>query len=84
MTRDEYRTVLRILEDNLGPESLAVVLGILHQHKPREGRLTRAPHGECQICDNLRSEGESFAPPHEASPNCKSGGYNHCSCDTCF
>lgn len=23
-------------------------------------------------------------PPHFASPRCESGGYTHCSCDTCF
>jgi hypothetical protein len=27
---------------------------------------------------------ETFRPPHYASPFCKSGGHNHCSCDACF
>jgi hypothetical protein len=25
-----------------------------------------------------------FAPRHEAMKTCKSGKYNHCTCDTCF
>lgn len=25
-----------------------------------------------------------FAPRHKASDKCKSGKYNHCSCDICF
>jgi len=25
-----------------------------------------------------------FAPRHKASTGCKSGGHNHCTCDTCF
>jgi hypothetical protein len=27
---------------------------------------------------------EIFAPRHQALATCKSGKYNHCSCDTCF
>lgn len=27
---------------------------------------------------------EIFAPAHKASTRCKSGKYNHCTCDTCF
>lgn len=26
----------------------------------------------------------SFAPPHTAMSSCRSGGRNHCTCDTCF
>ena len=25
-----------------------------------------------------------FCPNHKASARCESGGYNHCTCDTCF
>lgn len=25
-----------------------------------------------------------FAPRHKASSRCRSGGYHHCTCDTCF
>jgi len=25
-----------------------------------------------------------FAPHHKASTRCRSGGYDHCTCDTCF
>ena len=27
---------------------------------------------------------EVTAPRHKASRNCESGGYSHCSCDSCF
>lgn len=35
----------------------------------------------CHECNLWRPKG---GPPHNASPRCKSGGYSHCSCDTCF
>ena len=55
------------------------------QQKPaRKWRQSRATEGECKYCDELRERGETFAPPHDASLNCQSGGHNHCSCGTCF
>ena len=47
-----------------------------HRHK--------APPGECAYCDAERASGNSFHPPHDARPDCRSGRHNHCSCDTCF
>lgn len=47
-------------------------------------RRGRAPEGECRYCDEARAFNENFHPPHDASPNCESGGHNHCTCDTCF
>jgi hypothetical protein len=44
-------------------------------------RLHRLPKGECKTCDE---HGDGMMPGHHASPRCESGGYNHCSCDTCF
>lgn len=82
MTSDEYRTVHRILKENLGPESLAVVLGILNQHKPK--RHHKVGFGNCATCDHERAADNDFHPPHDASPNCESGHRNHCSCDICF
>lgn len=26
----------------------------------------------------------AFGPSHKAMKRCRSGGYNHCTCDTCF
>lgn len=46
--------------------------------------LHKAPPGECTYCDRERSYNNNFHPSHNASPNCRSGGHNHCSCDTCF
>ena len=40
--------------------------------------LERAACGECARID------DGFGPSHDASPRCKSGGYDHCTCDTCF
>ena len=47
-------------------------------------RKHKAPEGECEYCDEERSQGSDFHPPHDASPNCESGKRAHCSCDTCF
>lgn len=52
-----------------------------------EGRFTRrqkAPEGLCTTCDNERRVKSDFHPPHDASPECSSGGRPHCSCDVCF
>lgn len=35
----------------------------------------------CKLC--IANAGQMY-PPHFASTRCESGGYNHCSCDTCF
>lgn len=45
-------------------------------------RCIRRPAGECAGCDANRASG--YGPPHDASPNCESGGRSHCSCDVCF
>lgn len=47
-------------------------------------RRHKARPGECTYCDAERLRHNSFHPPHDASPRCESGKYNHCSCDTCF
>jgi len=35
-------------------------------------------------CSYCEAEKTDFHPSHDASPNCQSGGRNHCSCDVCF
>lgn len=47
-------------------------------------RRHKAAPGECAYCDREREQGNTFHPSHEASPHCRSGRHNHCSCDTCF
>jgi len=52
-------------------------------------RRLKAPPGESQSCDRERDHEEltghaPFHPPHDPSPNCKSGSRPHCSCDECF
>ena len=37
----------------------------------------------CSTCEQIKAEG-GFGPRHNASRRCESGGYNHCTCDTCF
>lgn len=39
---------------------------------------------DCVTCERERAAGNSFHPPHDASPICHSGGKSHCSCGTCF
>lgn len=36
----------------------------------------------CKYCQSHTAD--SMAPRHFASPNCKSGGHAHCSCDSCY
>lgn len=37
---------------------------------------------ECSMCmDNMD---DSMLPSHYASSRCRSNGYNHCTCDTCY
>lgn len=45
-------------------------------------RQIKLPPGECPSCD--RDRASMFHPPHDASPNCRSGKHSHCSCDVCF
>ena len=45
--------------------------------------------GTCQTCDKMREKISDngdipFEPHHRASPNCESGGRDHCTCDICF
>lgn len=45
-------------------------------------RTEAAPIGDhCSVCEKYAGQ---FAPAHDASPRCQSGGHNHCSCDVCF
>lgn len=47
-------------------------------------RCHKLEPGECNYCDRERQDGNTLHPPHDASPDCKSGKRPHCSCDTCF
>lgn len=52
-------------------------------------RRSKAEPGTCPTCDREREHEKEtghapFHPPHDPSPNCKSGGHSHCSCGTCF
>jgi hypothetical protein len=38
----------------------------------------------CKTCDRAEAEGDRMKPPHDASSNCESGKYDHCTCDTCY
>ena len=38
----------------------------------------------CGFCRIEREQGNTFFPPHNASPRCESGGRNHCTCAMCF
>lgn len=35
----------------------------------------------CAYCQKYKGQ---MHPDHFASPYCKSGGHNHCTCDACF
>jgi hypothetical protein len=37
----------------------------------------------CSTCEDVKKS-NGFGPSHDASPRCRSGFYEHCSCDTCF
>lgn len=39
---------------------------------------------KCSFCVEQENKGNTFFPPHQASENCESGKYDHCTCDTCF
>lgn len=38
----------------------------------------------CRTCIVAEARGDKYGPRHNASSRCRSGGYNHCTCDTCF
>lgn len=38
----------------------------------------------CAFCDREKELGNTFFPAHFASDRCRSNGYAHCTCDTCF
>ena len=40
--------------------------------------------GDCKTCETEREKGNSFFPPHDASPRCESGKRPHCTCNVCF
>lgn len=46
--------------------------------------IKQMPKGECSYCDLEYDKPTWVFPPHTASPNCRSGNHNHCTCDTCF
>ena len=37
---------------------------------------------DCAYCQAHKDD--SMMPPHQASSNCESGRYDHCTCDTCY
>lgn len=57
----------------------ALKLDIVAAIQPDRPRSRRTKVPGCPSCDN-----DEHGPAHYASPNCQSGGHNHCSCDTCF
>jgi hypothetical protein len=56
----------------------AVGKAALQERKAREDEIAN-----CKYCQEIKASG-GFGPSHFASPNCRSGRRNHCSCDTCF
>lgn len=59
-----------------------VTLGV--EARPADYRASFAPPGECTYCDRQREAESDFFPRHHASARCRSNGYEHCTCDTCF
>lgn len=55
-------------------------------YKRLEQTGTLAPVGECEYCDQIRSNRTSGFPSHAPYSFCRSypGGTSHCTCDTCF
>lgn len=49
-----------------------------------ETKTYRRYHDGCPFCEREKAAGNTFFPPHNASKRCRSGGHNHCTCDTCF
>jgi hypothetical protein len=47
-------------------------------------RVHKTERGECVYCDRERKRRNDFHPSHEPMGSCRSGGRNHCTCDTCF
>lgn len=47
-------------------------------------RRHQVDDGACPYCDREKAAGNTFHPSHDASENCQSGKYSHCSCGTCF
>ena len=52
--------------------------------RPQSRPRRKAEPGECAYCDAEREADNSFHPPHDPSPHCRSGGKTHCSCNSCF
>ena len=50
----------------------------LAKAKAREDEIAN-----CAYCKELAAKG-GWGPSHFASPNCRSGRRNHCTCGTCF
>lgn len=51
--------------------------------RPETQRRQRL-RGNCPTCEKAKRNGHPFHPPHDPSPNCKSGKRPHCTCDACF
>ncbi len=47
-------------------------------------RAEAARYPDCATCKLRLETGNFTGPSHTASPNCRSGKRNHCSCDTCW
>ena len=55
------------------------------EKRKRQSEMDRRRFVEgCSTCENIKKSG-GFGPYHDASPRCRSGFYEHCSCEeACF
>lgn len=77
----------RTIHDQTLPNGERIVTTTLPTPAPKPRPIFRrnmADPGECAYCDEERAAGNSFFPPHDPSPNCRSGKHKHCTCDICF
>jgi hypothetical protein len=59
--------------------------GEIHYTDGRQNGWTATPYrAGCAYCAAEKAKGNRFFPSHDAMPTCRSGGRNHCTCDTCF
>ena len=56
----------------------------LRAYELKELQRQVAENPDCKFCQELLEKGQYFAPKHQASAACQSGGCAHCTCDTCF
>ena len=38
----------------------------------------------CVYCERAKANRDKYHPYHDASTRCRSGGHDHCTCDTCY